>query len=380
MTDAPFKSLGGKTSAVIRAAYCAMKMCTPFALYRLPGKKRVEFIASVEGRKPRSDKRMIIVPWLADMEDGYVIEDTISAADFMKNLPERPSCDMSPEAFPWEKSTDKFVYKGQVMSFIDALDETGYGKIVLSRVICGSLSVSDPELAWIAAFTILSRMNPDTFCYLYFTPKTGCWMAASPELLLDFDKKSRVTRSMALAGTRKRTWSGPLGEWDQKNVYEHDLVLDEICEGLRRLGVEEVGVRERVVEYGEVEHRCHDIRFNSGVLTPEVILNELSPTPALGGFPRELALGQIERYELHPRGCYGGYVMLDTDVVSLAYVNLRCVNFLGEKYCIYTGGGITSESKPEEEWKETELKAKHLLNTIDLSENMARVVLEEIGE
>ncbi len=37
-----------------------------------------------------------------------------------------------------------------------------------------------------------------------------------------------------------------------------------------------------------------------------------------------------------------------------------------EYLSLYIGGGITLESVPEDEWEETQLKAKSLLNIIEL--------------
>lgn len=363
MKTDPVNIIGERLSGAVLAAYRALERNVPFALWALPGHKRFEFIAQLDGREPVSDRRFVIVPWLGLLADGIVLRDTVSVKEFLKNLPAE-TLPVDDTATPWDKTTDKFVYKGQVLTVINHLEEQGGGKTVISRVVCGSTGSADCSgQIWMNVLDLLSGMNPDTFRFLYFTPETGAWMAATPELLLDIDRKGGWSHSMALAGTRRRNFSSD-AVWDEKNIYEHDLVLEDICEHLRVAGVSEVGIRERDLVYGDIVHRCHDIRFKADSADIESLLDAMSPTPALGGYPRESAIKQIAALELHPRNCYGGYVMLDTPGRALAYVNLRCVHFLKDKYCIYTGGGITPDSKPEDEWKETELKASRMVEAI----------------
>ena len=47
------------------------------------------------------------------------------------------------------------------------------------------------------------------------------------------------------------------------------------------------------------------------------------------------------------------------------FVNLRCMQLFRNEYWIYVGGGITTNSNPNNEWEETELKAQTLLNILD---------------
>ena len=47
------------------------------------------------------------------------------------------------------------------------------------------------------------------------------------------------------------------------------------------------------------------------------------------------------------------------------FVNLRCMEILPQQYMLYSGGGITSRSVPEQEWEETNNKAKTLLSAIE---------------
>ena len=49
----------------------------------------------------------------------------------------------------------------------------------------------------------------------------------------------------------------------------------------------------------------------------------------------------------------------------MAYVNFRGGHFNSNKYCLYSGGGIVSDSVAELEWEETNAKISSLKQIID---------------
>ncbi|MBW6536489.1 MAG: chorismate-binding protein, partial [Mariniphaga sp.] len=51
------------------------------------------------------------------------------------------------------------------------------------------------------------------------------------------------------------------------------------------------------------------------------------------------------------------------------FVNLRCMEILPQHYILYSGGGITARSVPEDEWEETNKKATTLLSAIETVQN-----------
>ena len=246
-------------------------------------------------------------------------------------------------------STIKVNYIRGLQELIKTLKTHG-GKTVISRVICGKTHKSWTTVAqqYFSAF-------PDTFRALYYTPLTGGWLVASPELLLAATDGNIET--MSLAGTRK--CSEGIHAWDQKNVEEQDYVTRFIVDCFRSSGImSEVGDAESV-KFGNIEHLCHRIKgVYTGKLLP--LIHALSPTPALAGEPRERAVADIARIEEHDRKCYGGYIGIKKNDTVTVYANLRCLNFDGENYCIYAGGGITRDSVPEKEWEETENKSRYL--------------------
>ena len=232
------------------------------------------------------------------------------------------------------------------------------GKTVISRVICSG-PVSDEE----GVFNRLCAMYPDACVFKFSTSPTGTWVGASPELLLEAG--GGMLRTMSLAGTRP---AGTAGDWDAKNLHEQQLVTSFILDTLRKHNLQPatLPVESRVA--GNIEHLLTQIEaplpadWSTGRLAQ--LLHDLSPTPALGGYPREEAMQLINRLEQHQRGYYGGFFghIKSADDFRLN-VNLRSALLTPEATYIFAGGGITADSVPEEEWEETCRKA----NTVALA-------------
>ena len=118
---------------------------------------------------------------------------------------------------------------------------------------------------------------------------------------------------------------------------------------------------------GQVEHLCTPISLKVGSANGRLaeILSVLHPTPAVGGYPKELAMEWIRRVEPHERRYYGGYLGPMFGEHVRLFVNLRCMEVDDSRLRLYVGGGLTDKSDPESEWKETEAKAQTLLSIIN---------------
>lgn len=258
------------------------------------------------------------------------------------------------------RSTTFAEYDDEVTGIIKSILEGKATKIVAARVI---VSNSDWDIA--EKFYELCERLPDAFVFCFATPATGCWIGASPELLLKGSNGKLET--MALAGTRE---AGSDKQWDKKNLEEQQIVTDYILDAFRKYGLNPELQESYTKQTGFIEHICtpiigtiHNDYNSKGDVFPirlEKLLRDLSPTPALCGQSKEFALKEIKHLEKFDRGCYGGFCGPYHSIDDFSFnVILRCAAFDQKQICIYVGGGITKDSNVVSEWEETRLKAEN---------------------
>jgi para-aminobenzoate synthetase component 1 len=111
----------------------------------------------------------------------------------------------------------------------------------------------------------------------------------------------------------------------------------------------------------------HLVSTVTGRLRPEVgtgaLVRATFPPASVTGAPKPRVLQAIEDLEPVPRGVYCGavgWIDDDTGAVELN-VAIRTFQILDGRTHLGVGGGITADSDPNAEWRETELKAARLL-------------------
>ena len=358
-----------------RAAMKAERLGIPFALVVKPGEKTPLFF--VENPNKSQGCRLLVGSDF-DTFNGFVfnsfeLNDKLCAIGIRSELTAKDLLDMDESIIPRQRdclaphnevTTDYMVYRAQALSIINSFDDQNQ-KTVLSHIV--SLhTVSNPVEACCKYF---SKHN-DCFRYIYYTPQSGIWMGASPELLIDYDEASEQLQSMSLAGT---IFDENEKEWDEKNTLEHNMVTDHIVSVFSRAGLSDISTRKVDLKFGEIRHMCHHISAHGKIIASE-LLPKLSPTPALCGWPRERAYRQIVDTEAHIRGCYGGFVGVKNSHSMTIYVNLRCAKitprFIPEirtrmyDYTLFGGGGLTIHSDPDKEWHEAKSKINSLISIL----------------
>jgi isochorismate synthase len=122
-----------------------------------------------------------------------------------------------------------------------------------------------------------------------------------------------------------------------------------------------------VAKAGNLLHLRTDFTFSVDAIGTRLpsLISSLHPTPAVCGMSTGKAMDFIKSGEKHDRGYYAGFLgpIGIRDMIRL-YVNLRCMQVFDDRLVLYIGGGITSDSVPEEEWEETEMKAETLLSVL----------------
>lgn len=268
--------------------------------------------------------------------------------------------------YPFTEQEDPFIIsKDEYLTQVDKMKsvfDNSFSKGVLSRV--KKLSVP-PDFKLPEFYFSLTKNYPDAFCHLINIPGNGCWVGASPEVLLRNDGGNYQT--VALAGTAPFRGGSTL-VWGKKEKDEQEMVSRHVEDIFSRMEISDYHKSDPDdFRAGQVVHRRTRFHFPEKAIAGRVheFLSLLHPTPAVCGLPQEKALQLLLDMEKHNREYYAGYCgPLNLEGKTDLFVNLRCMKILPHLLALYVGGGITSLSDPTEEWKETELKAATLLSMI----------------
>lgn len=356
---------------------CIAKNIT-FATFRMPMKKvtktyiqkspeSIEFkeLNEIEDRDgfimapfdTRNGKRYILVePDLVSVpgsNDGEILEK-------VKRLPANPEPNWDGDEPMVIKKED---YLEQVENIRENISRGVFQKSVLSRI---KLVKGDFISRITNIFDELCRTHPNAFVYM-FKSEGHFWIGASPEPLLRI--RDGILSTVSLAGTRSYSDENMiLSNWNAKEVLEQEYVTRYIHDNFRAFSFKDYRVTSPYVKKaGDLVHLRTDFAYRMEESRDKIwdFLNSLHPTPAVAGQPKDEAIDFIKKLEEHDREYYSGFLgpVSSRDQMDL-FVNLRCIRIMPDYLSLFVGGGITLESDPEEEWEETELKAKSLLSII----------------
>jgi isochorismate synthase len=293
--------------------------------------------------------------WITTIDDA---SPTISPA-----LASQPK----PSTFNVQPITPIETYKKAVLAARDAVRSGAITKAVIAREIRVTSSIP------IDVHAVLLRLRA-TFARSYRYSING-FIGASPELLVEI-KGDRI-RSHPLAGTTPRTGDPKTDDElarkliaSMKDQVEHRVVIDVIHEMLLPwCSYLDWEPEPSVLQVANVQHLGTLIEGHLSAVRPSVmeIVRTLSPTPALGGHPRDAALTLIAEVEELDRGPYGGAVgWVDGLGNGTWAVAIRCAELSDDRLTarLIAGGGIVAASDPDAELAETQAKFQAMLSAI----------------
>ena len=271
---------------------------------------------------------------------------------------------------PFERSDDdcstpvlsKEDYQNLIAETVNTIKEGVLSKVIISRQI--PVKRMDTSLGLM--LLQLHEQTPNAFCYLVNLPLAGTWMGATPEVLIKSSEDKFET--VSLAGTQVRKYGVEDYSWSTKDIEEQAFVSRYMLDVFFKFDIHQYKTTgPETLESGKVAHLKTSFFFPAEKIADSLgsFIDELHPTPAVCGLPKDLASNYIETHETYERRYYTGYLgpwLLDGQV-SL-FVNLRCMEITPKELVLYAGGGITSRSVPEKEWDETSQKTKTLLSVI----------------
>lgn len=357
---------------------------TGFALYRLPYEQQVTLVAQTEDEPQEllscealnGQTGFVVAPFAISKQTPIVlirpdiVQTFSSFSDFFS---------AGKRCFPWEKTmfssaengvflggnSSRATYSDDFSRFFLHLKNGDYRKLVLSR--CAEHPANE-DVSPLELYQRACQLYPRMFISLVYTPKSGLWLTATPEILLEGNGDQ--WRTIALAGTMKLEDKDLEGEgenmtWSTKNIQEQRYVATYLKDCLEQLAQDIHEEGPRTVRAANLVHLRSDFTFtllNSARVGD--VLQMLHPTPAVCGLPKQETYRFITENEHTPRLYYSGFMgplnispfTLHPSPFTNIFVSLRCMQITSNGYRLYAGGGLLKDSVEEQEWQETEAK------------------------
>ena len=269
-------------------------------------------------------------------------------------------------------------FKASVSAALDAFAQGKLAKVVLSRKLILTLhKPADPE----RVLARLMAQNPHAFHFSLPLGQGRRLLGASPELLLRVSGGEVFTHP--LAGSARRASEPAQDEAvarellaSRKDQHEHKLVIDEIRRVLtpncRELAIPQ---KPTLMSTDTLWHLGTPIagQLHGSDASVLSLACQLHPTPALCGYPTDLARQFIREQEPFRRALFSGIVgWCDSQGNGEWAVVIRCGVLDGHQVELFAGAGIVAGSDPAMEWAETGTKLGTMLKALGLDLEVAQ--------
>lgn len=252
--------------------------------------------------------------------------------------------DLFKKDFKLFRSAPLGLKKAVLMSRVEFLTEAPH--LLKKRSFCRSIlsTIGEPYGFWRNNYSIIG---------------------STPEVLFDTDRSTIHT--FALAGTAPKNHSAEL-ILSKKNTHEHDIVIKNIMEDLAPFCYELQRSQTQLSSYGDLVHLKTLIE---GKIKEELeiddLITALSPTAALGGYPREEArrfLLQTHYHYLFPQRFHGSSFTVSHEGQTRSLVMIRNIQLQNNTLIIEAGAGVVEGSEEESEFAEINHKIKIAMDTL----------------
>jgi len=262
-------------------------------------------------------------------------------------------------------------WKETVRQAREAIRRKEAEKIVMARELRIQLK-GKLESGYVIEKLLQAQQNSYVFAFEY---GGDCFVGASPERLVKVERTEVL--STCLAGTAPRGMTPEADKQladellnDPKNRQEHQYVVHMIEEALEKhctnLRIPQQPVVSRLKN---LQHLYTPVtaQLKGGASILDLV-QDLHPTPALGGTPRQAAMAFIREHELLERGWYGAPVgWMDAAGNGEFAVAIRSGLLHGKELSLFAGCGVVADSDPDKEYEETKIKFLPMLSVLEES-------------
>lgn len=259
-------------------------------------------------------------------------------------------------------------YLETVRSITEKIQMGEAEKVVIARKL--ALQFEQPVSP---SSVIQSVSNEQRDSYLFgIENKQQFFFGATPERLIEI--KDGQAYSACVAGSSKRGRNAEqdrqLGDAllaDKKNREEHQYVVEMITGVFDSLCASYTSATQpKLMKVRDIQHLHTPVEGKLGQESSIFqFIKALHPTPALGGVPTPVAMELIHQEENLDRGYYAAPVgWTDASGNGEFAVAIRSALLEQDKAWLYAGGGIVSDSTPEQEYEETWVKFRPMLRAL----------------
>lgn len=265
-----------------------------------------------------------------------------------------------PNSITWDSDQNAdTAWKKGVSSAINQINAGTLDKVVLARDFTGR---SDSNIEPRTILKKLAVEYPSTWKFAI-----AGLVGATPELLLRLTRK--MVTSRVLAGTISKTGNDERDlalaaslARSSKDLEEHEYAVRSVADALEPFCTSTNAPESPfVLHLANVMHLATDV---TGAIAEKLshvdvftILEQLHPSAAVCGTPREQAFNLIAQIEKITRGRYAGPVgWIDAAGDGELGIALRCGQIDGTSIRIFAGCGIVTGSDPVKELAESEAK------------------------
>lgn len=227
-------------------------------------------------------------------------------------------------------------------------------------------------------FSRLCKISPAPYsAFLKFNDNFV--ISSSPERFIHIDKNG-VVESRPIKGSAPRFSDKTKDKKSKSNLIKSEkdkaenlMIVDLMRNDLSRScksGSVEVKSLFDILSYSTVHHMSSTVcgKKNPNISTIGAVKN-CFPPGSMTGAPKIKAMELCSKMEKHERGIYGGAIgWFGGDGSADLSVVIRTIIKQKNTIEFQVGGAIVADSKPEEEWKETILKAKAIAKTLGIKQ------------
>lgn len=268
---------------------------------------------------------------------------------------------------------DRAYYERSVRDTVAAIEAGDFYQANITRKFYGTVAEAPDALT---LFTALCEVSPAPYSALIKHGSTAI-LSASPECFLAIDGDGIITSRPIKGSIRRGTSEAEDAALKKalaasaKNLAENLMIVDLMRHDLSQVsevGSVQVAEQSGLYSYATIHHLISTVRSQKlAQKSGYDVARACFPPGSMTGAPKRAAVKWCESKETVERGVYSGAIgwfgaqgRCDLSVV------IRTLLLQGDRFEFQVGGGIVAESTPEDEWRETLVKARAIAQVLGL--------------